>query len=115
MLKHSGIKPEVIKEIIDKKGARVYMIGIGGVSMSALSRELLRRGAIISGSDSGSPERCLALRERGVEISSVHSREHLEGFCPELVVYTLAGIARGASRSFGGRLFAFGRNFRKPR
>jgi UDP-N-acetylmuramate--alanine ligase len=90
MLKHSGIKPEVIKEIIDKKGARVYMIGIGGASMSALSRELLRRGAIISGSDSGSPERCRALRERGVEISSVHSREHLEGFCPELVVYTLA-------------------------
>ena len=40
-----------MSNITIKKGMRIYLIGIGGVSMSGIAQMLLREGCIVSGSD----------------------------------------------------------------
>ena len=69
-------------------GRKYYFIGIGGISMSALARYLLRRGNFVAGSDLVGGEQVRALREMGVEITVGEESvgRHLK--TADVVVYT---------------------------
>ncbi|MEM9081330.1 MAG: UDP-N-acetylmuramate--L-alanine ligase [Verrucomicrobiota bacterium] len=69
-------------------GVRVHLIGVAGSGMSGLAGLLLQMGNRVSGSDrvtSGEVER---LKKMGLEFSSPHSAEAVEGV--EVVVYSSA-------------------------
>ena len=54
---------------------KVYIIGIGGISLSALAVLLRDRGASVKGSDLTDGERVEALKRKGFEVVVGHSRE----------------------------------------
>lgn len=71
-------------------GARIFFIGIGGISMSGLAEIAQAAGFVVAGSDRHLSERTEYLAERGVRVFEGHKAEQLLGFNPELVVYTAA-------------------------
>ncbi len=83
-------KNEEIRKILSKKGARVYFVGIGGISMSALALLLARRGVRVSGSDVRKSEITDMLRSHGVLVRHTHAKEHIMSLRPDLAVFSLA-------------------------
>ncbi len=71
-----------------KPGATVHMIGIGGISMSALAHMLLDFGYRVSGSDTQSTHLTQALEAKGAKISIGQSADNIQN--PDLVCYTAA-------------------------
>lgn len=71
-----------------RKGKRIHMIGIGGVSMSGLAEIALNMGYIITGSDSNDSDVVKKLRENDIKIFIGHAAENVVG--ADLVVYTAA-------------------------
>lgn len=71
-----------------KPGKRGHLIGIGGVSMSALGEVLLSMGINITGSDMNEGETVRALRSKGIEVTIGHLPESVEG--ADFVVRTAA-------------------------
>ena len=71
-----------------KPGKRGHMIGIGGVSMSALGEVLLSMGINITGSDMNEGETVLALRKKGIKVTIGHLPESVDG--ADFVVRTAA-------------------------
>ncbi len=71
-----------------KPGATVHMIGIGGISMSALAHMLLDFGYQVSGSDAQSTHLTQSLEEKGAKIHIGQRAENIEN--PDLVCYTAA-------------------------
>ncbi len=70
------------------KGASVHMIGIGGISMSALASMLVHLGYTVSGSDMRKSEMTDELEAKGVKITI---GQRAENICsPDLVCYTAA-------------------------
>ncbi len=65
-------------------GCGVYMIGIGGVSMSALAVHLLSRGYRVRGSDRAESKRIRYLRGFGIPVSIGEEEKISE----QIVVYT---------------------------
>ena len=70
------------------KGAKIHMIGIGGISMSALASMLIHFGYKITGSDSRHSELTDELKAKGAEIFIGQSAENIKS--PDLVCYTAA-------------------------
>lgn len=70
------------------KGAKIHMIGIGGISMSGLSEILIYLGYKISGSDNRDSELIETLRKKGAHITIGQSADNIKG--PDLVCYTAA-------------------------
>ncbi len=70
------------------ENACIHMIGIGGVSMSALAHILKFFKYHVSGSDRNSTEITDKLRKAGIEVSIGHSPENIKE--PDLVCYTAA-------------------------
>ena len=70
------------------KGKRFHFIGIGGISMSALSFMLKKEGAIISGSDLQENQEIKKLKRAGVAIYPFHSAKNVRG--ADAVVYSSA-------------------------
>ncbi len=69
---------------------KVYLIGIGGIGISALARYYLSKGAKIMGSDLASNETTEELIQEGIQIFiGPHQPEHLPDDI-DLVVYTAA-------------------------
>lgn len=66
----------------------VHFIGIGGISMSALAKILLKNGDTVSGSDITETNLTKELRDLGAAISIPHAAEHITN--PDMVVYTSA-------------------------
>src|SRR6056297_315382 len=66
----------------------IYMIGIRGIGMSAISELLLSSGKKISGSDINSSEITKKLINKGIEVFIGHSAEHIKDM--DLVIYTSA-------------------------
>jgi len=64
------------------------MIGIGGISMSALAKILSSLGHTISGSDSTESELIKSLRNDGISVTIGHSTDNIN--LPDLVVFTAA-------------------------
>ncbi len=71
-----------------KPGVRGHLIGIGGVSMSALGDLLFREGLDITGSDSNESETVISLRSRGIKVTIGHFAENVSG--AQFVVRTAA-------------------------
>jgi len=64
------------------------MIGVGGISMSALARILLSMSHSISGSDSTESELTKSLQSDGITVAIGHSSDNIKS--PDLVVFTAA-------------------------
>ncbi len=84
-------------------GAKVHMIGIGGISMSGLAGMLINFGYKVSGSDAKRSELTDELESMGAEINIGQCAENIKN--PDLVCYT-AAIAQNnpeltAARSLG--------------
>ena len=79
-----------IREKLNEKGARVYFIGIGGVSMSSLALLMKKRGFRVAGSDIRKSEITDMLTRCGVSVKISHSKESIMAFRPDIVVYSLA-------------------------
>ena len=71
-----------------KKGARLYFLGIGGVSMSAIATILSARGYTVAGYDRASSPATDALREKGIDVSFDFDPAVLSAF--DAVVYSAA-------------------------
>ncbi len=71
-----------------KPGASVHMIGIGGISMSALAHMLLDFGYRVSGSDAKASHLTDDLEKAGAKIHIGQSADNIE--TPDLVCYTAA-------------------------
>ena len=67
---------------------KIYMIGIGGASMSGISEILKNWGFQVAGSDTNSSEIIDKLTESGIPVSIGHNPENVKGF--DLVVYSAA-------------------------
>ncbi|MBR5421994.1 MAG: UDP-N-acetylmuramate--L-alanine ligase [Lachnospiraceae bacterium] len=76
-------------EIDLNKPVNVHFIGIGGISMSGLSRLLLSRGFKVSGSDAKESALTEELREKGIVVSIGQAAENIPDQC-DFVVYTAA-------------------------
>ena len=70
--------------------ARIYFVGIGGISMSGLAEISLHLGYRVAGSDMHTTHRTRYLAEKGIHVFSGHAASHLEHFHPDLVVHTAA-------------------------
>ncbi|MDD6188988.1 MAG: UDP-N-acetylmuramate--L-alanine ligase [Clostridiales bacterium] len=71
-----------------KPGKRGHLIGIGGVSMSALGEVLFSMGINITGSDMNESETVLSLRSKGIMVTIGHLPENVDG--ADFVVRTAA-------------------------
>lgn len=71
-----------------KKGARLYFLGIGGVSMSAIALILSARGYTVAGYDRASSPATDALIEKGINVSFDFDPSVLSSF--DAVVYSAA-------------------------
>lgn len=67
---------------------KIYFIGIGGISMSALAKCLFRMGFCVSGSDIVSNAETAALEKEGIQVFFRRSARNVEG--ADAVVYTSA-------------------------
>lgn len=74
----------------------IHLIGIGGISMSAIAEMLLARGHHVSGSDMKDSKILNKLRTHGAQIFIGHSGENIQN--PDLVVYTAAIKANNPER-----------------
>lgn len=71
-----------------KPGSHIHMIGIGGISMSALAHMLMDFGFRVSGSDTKSSHLTDGLAAQGAEIFIGQSADNIS--TPDLVCYTAA-------------------------
>lgn len=70
------------------QNGHIHMIGIGGISMSALAEWLMSKGMILTGSDMKESEALDRLQSLGATVYAPHDAEKLNR--PDLVVYTAA-------------------------
>ena len=85
MSKYTYIKTSYLEGLKNKE---IYMIGIGGSSMSVLAEFLIHHGFKISGSDRSETDITLSLKEAGFDIYIGHDEKNIKN--PDLVVYTAA-------------------------
>ncbi len=79
------------------KGRHIFMVGIGGSSMSGLAEILLKQGARVSGSDSSASHAVERLRAMGAEVFVGHRAENLGS--PDFLVYSAAISADNPERA----------------
>ena len=77
-----------MSNITIKKGMRIYLIGIGGVSMSGIAQMLLKEGCVVSGSDRSSSPLTEKLEQAGIKVFIGHDADNVKD-C-DLVVYSAA-------------------------
>lgn len=72
-----------------RPNAHIHMIGIGGISMSALAHILISNGYTVSGSDANSTPITDKLKASGVNFTPYHSSDNISSDC-DVVCYTAA-------------------------
>ena len=77
-----------MSNIAIKEGLRVYLIGIGGISMSGIAQMLLEDKCIVSGSDRAASPLTDKLCEMGIKVYIGHNADNIHD-C-DLVVYSAA-------------------------
>lgn len=73
-----------------KEGARIYFIGIGGISMSGLALLAKGYGFKVGGSDMNPSERTEMLADHGIKIYNSQVAENIAEFAPDYIVKTAA-------------------------
>lgn len=76
-----------MKNLDNLKNLHIFMIGIGGISMSGLCKIAKSLGATVSGSDVGESREIAILENMGVEIFRTHSGDNISNNI-DLVVYS---------------------------
>jgi len=76
------------KSLFSDNNKNVYLIGIGGVSMSALAEVLNYRGFIVCGSDMQESANIIRLRKLGIKVNIGHFAENICGV--DIVIRTSA-------------------------
>lgn len=81
-----------MKKFFDERSyKKIHLVGIGGVSQSALAEYFLGKGITVSGSDTDSNEYVKRLKTLGVKIFLGHSPKNLDGLdLSSALVYTSA-------------------------
>lgn len=77
---------------------RVYIVGIGGIGLSALAQLLAAQGVQVSGSDRGESPTTDLLRSRGIEVFIGHDAKHLPKDA-DLLIYSDAIPAHNPERA----------------
>lgn len=75
-------------DINKRLGEHIHLIGIGGISMSAIAEVLLKQGYRVSGSDMNDSKILDKLRKHGAKIFIGHNKDNIQN--PDLIVYTAA-------------------------
>lgn len=70
--------------------ARIFFVGIGGISMSGLAEISMHLGYVAAGSDMHLSHRTQYLEKKGIRIYGGHAADNLLDFRPDLVVHTAA-------------------------
>lgn len=83
-------------------GKQVHLVGIGGSSMSGLAEMLLRKGALVTGSDWADSYTVRRLRGLGIEVRVGHHPDMVQGI--DLFVYTAAIAVDDPERLEAARL-----------
>ncbi len=78
----------VTNYITENSNKHIHLIGIGGISMSAIAELLLTNGYKVSGSDIKDSKMLHKLRNHGAEIFIGQTKENIQN--PDLVVYSAA-------------------------
>ena len=73
-----------------RKDARIYFIGIGGISMNGLARLAKHAGFIVGGSDNHPGERTEILEAQGIKIYNSQIASNIDDFKPDYLVKTAA-------------------------
>ena len=73
-----------------QKGARIYFIGIGGISMNGLARLAQHAGFVVGGSDNHPSERTEILKEQGITVYNSQIAANIDDFKPDYLVKTAA-------------------------
>ena len=73
-----------------KKDARIYFIGIGGISMNGLARLAKHAGFVVGGSDNHPGERTEILEAQGIKIYNNQIAANIDDFKPDYLVKTAA-------------------------
>ena len=68
-----------IRKWIGTPGARVHLMGVGGIGMAGVARLLAAKGMAVSGCDGGEPRTMAWLRSCGIPAVTGHDPVHLEG------------------------------------
>lgn len=68
--------------------SRIYFIGIGGISLSALSVIMKNHNYIVAGSDSVKTELTQKLTSLGMQVNYNQIEQNIKDFKPDLVVYS---------------------------
>ncbi|NCA82817.1 MAG: UDP-N-acetylmuramate--L-alanine ligase [Opitutae bacterium] len=67
-----------IRRWIETTGARVHLMGVGGIGMAGVARLLAAKGQRVTGCDSGNPRTMGWLRACGIPAATGHAAAHLE-------------------------------------
>lgn len=68
-----------VRRWIDEPGARVHLMGVGGIGMAGVARLLAARDLQVDGCDSGAPRTLAWLRSCGISATTGHDPAHLDG------------------------------------
>lgn len=68
----------------------IHLMGIGGAGMSGLALLLDSMGHFVSGCDMDNTFYLNKVRQRGIQVTMGHHKEHLDAFKPDLIVHTSA-------------------------
>lgn len=79
MTAQGGSWREDIRRWIGTTGARVHLMGVGGIGMAGVARLLAAKGQRVTGCDSGNPRTLGWLRSCGIPATTGHDPAHLEG------------------------------------
>lgn len=77
------------KKLFIEKSKHIYMMGIGGISMSGIADILVNMGYTVSGSDREDSQITLELREQGINVKIPQSRDNITDDI-DFIVYTAA-------------------------
>ncbi len=80
--------------------ARIFFVGIGGISMSGLAELSLHYGYTVGGSDMHASHRTQLLSQKGITVFIGHDRRNVRSFAPDLMVYTAAVLPGNPELSY---------------
>ena len=70
---------EDLRRRIRTPGARVHLMGVGGIGMAGVARLLAAKGLAVTGCDGGTPRTLEWLRSCGIPATTGHDPAHLDG------------------------------------